>query len=142
MASSGRLTWPVPKAVQQRGHAARVVEGGVDGGPIGQRGDLLVRAPYRSASSSPDTPPGSSRAWAAARLARAVTCAYAPRLPQMLQKHGHAERVIKGGVGGRPVGQSGDLPVGTRPPKAVQQPAHVVRVVEGNVGDGPGRPAW
>ena len=34
----------LPQAVQQASHGVRVVEGGVGGGPVGQRSDLLVRA--------------------------------------------------------------------------------------------------
>lgn len=33
-----------PQAVQQEGHATRVVEGDVGGGPAGQRGSLVMRA--------------------------------------------------------------------------------------------------
>ena len=62
--------------------------------------------------------------------------------PQAVQQHGHAGRVVEGGVRGGIAGrQRGGLLVRARPPQAVQQHGHAARVAEGGVGGGPVRGA-
>ena len=107
----------LPQAVQQAGHAARVVEGGVGGGPAGQRGGLLVRARLPQAVQQAATPTGSSRAaWAAARASSAAACSSAPacRRPSSRLATPPGRR---GGRGRRP-GRPARRPARPRPPPA------------------------
>ena len=115
---------------------ARVVQGGVRGGPGGQRGGLLVRA---------RPPQAVQQAGHGGRVVEGGVGGRVPgqqrggllvraRLPQAGQQAGHAARVVEGGVRGGPGGQRGGLLVRARPPQAVQQAGHGGRVVEGGVG--------
>ena len=103
----------------------RVVEGGVGGGAVSQRGDLLVRARLPQAVQQPATAPGSSReTWAAGTASQRGDLLLRARLPQAVQQLGHGVRVVEGDVGGGAVGQRGDLLVRARLPQPVQQPGH------------------
>ena len=129
----------LPQAVQQAGHGARVVEGGVGGGS-----GPAARRPARARP----PPAGCPAGWPRARVVEGgvggrVTgqqrggLLVRARRPQAVQQAGHAARVVEGGVGGGPARQRGGLLVRARLPQAVQQPGHGGRVVEGGVGGGP-----
>ena len=132
-----------PQAVQQESHSARLVEGGVGGGPAGQRVGLLVRArrpqAVQQAGDGQRVVEGGVGGGPAGQRGGLLVRA---RRPQDVQQVGHGAGVVEGGVGGGVTGdQRGGLLVRARRPQDVQQVGHAVRVVEGGVGGGPMRGA-
>ena len=126
------------QAVQQGGHGVRVVEGGVGGGPAGQRGGLLVRARLPQAVQQAATWCGSSRAArAAARPASAAACSYAPACRRLSSSKPTARGLSRAAWAAVTGQQRAGLLVRARLLQAVQQSGYGVRVVEGGVGGGP-----
>ena len=117
----------LPQEVQQPAHFAQVVEGGPGGGPVGQRGDLIVRAGFPQAVQQGahaarvverDVGGGPRGGLLDSLLVRALQ-PQAARLPQAVQQGGHAVRVVEGDVGNRiPMQQRG---LRARPPQVGQQ---------------------
>ena len=108
----------LPQAVQQAGHAVRVVEGGVGGGPAGQRGGLLVRArrpqAVQQAGHAARVVEGGVGGGPAGQRGGLLVRA---RLPQAVQQAGPRRPGCRGRRGRRP-GRPARRPARARPPPA------------------------